>query len=130
MRAFCFFQSDDYRADEQRESLFQLDMAANCRRLSFTLFLHSLIFVMTILERIKAPTPVFYKKIRNAGLVLVATGSTILGLPVSAPGLVQQLAGYMVVAGTVASSVSQLASGGRRKSQKKGKDGPQRTRPV
>ncbi|WP_256948350.1 hypothetical protein [Flavobacterium psychrophilum] len=33
---------------------------------------------MNIIKRVKAPTPKFFKVLRNIGLVLVAVGGTIL----------------------------------------------------
>jgi len=65
---------------------------------------------MTLLQRVKAPTPRFYKKLRNAGLTLAGVGTTLLGLPVSLPLLLQQVAGYLVVAGSVASAICQTTS--------------------
>jgi hypothetical protein len=55
------------------------------------------------------PTPSFFKKIRNIGLVLGAIGAAIAGVPVAIPALLVKIAGYLVVAGTVASGVSQAA---------------------
>ena len=55
------------------------------------------------------PTPPFFKKIRNIGLVLGAIGAAIVGVPVAIPALLVKIAGYLVVAGTVAGAVSQTA---------------------
>jgi hypothetical protein len=65
---------------------------------------------MTIKQRVKAPTPKFFKKIRNAGLTLAAISATILTAPVAIPLVLIKVAGYMAVAGGVASAISQTAT--------------------
>lgn len=67
---------------------------------------------MKIIERIKAPTPKFFKKLRNIGIGLAAIGTAIIAAPVSLPAIVIKIAGYLAVAGTVAGTVSQTAKGG------------------
>jgi uncharacterized membrane protein HdeD (DUF308 family) len=63
---------------------------------------------MTIKKRITAPTPTFFKVLRNIGLVLAAVGGTILTAPVALPAAVVTIGGYVTVAGGVLSAVSQL----------------------
>jgi len=63
---------------------------------------------MTIRKRATAPTPKFFKVLRTIGLVLVAAGGSILAAPIALPALVTSVGGYLVVAGGVASAVSQL----------------------
>ena len=63
---------------------------------------------MKLVERAKAPTPKFFKVLRNVGLVLAAIGGTILTAPIALPVVVTSVGGYLVVAGGVASAVSQL----------------------
>ena len=65
---------------------------------------------MNIIKRVKAPTPKFFKVLRNIGLVLAAVGGTILAAPVSLPVLVISIGGYLAVAGGVVSAVSQLTT--------------------
>lgn len=65
---------------------------------------------MKLVARAKAPTPKFFKGLRNVGLVLAAVGGTILTAPVALPVLVTSVGGYLVVAGGVASAVSQLTT--------------------
>jgi hypothetical protein len=65
---------------------------------------------MNIKERINAPTPKFFKKVRNIGLVLAAISATLLTTPVALPVVVVKVAGYLAVAGSVASAVSQTAT--------------------
>jgi hypothetical protein len=62
---------------------------------------------MKFTERIQKPTPPFFKKLRNIGIVLAATGGAILAAPITLPALVTSIATYLTVAGTVATAVSQ-----------------------
>ena len=64
--------------------------------------------IMDLVKRAKAPTPKFFKVLRNIGLVLAAVGGTILAAPVTLPVIITSVGGYLVVAGGVASAVSQL----------------------
>ena len=62
----------------------------------------------TIVNRATAPTPKFFKVLRNIGLALAAIGGTILTAPVVLPAVVLTVGGYLAVAGGVLSAVSQL----------------------
>ena len=62
-----------------------------------------------IVQRVKAPTPKSFKKVRNIGLALAAIGTRILAVPVALPAVVIKIAGYLAVAGGVAGTVSQTA---------------------
>jgi len=62
-----------------------------------------------LIERVQAPTPSFFKKLRNIGLILATIATTIATAPVALPALVVQIAGYLAVAGGIASAVSQTA---------------------
>ena len=65
---------------------------------------------MTIKERIKAPTPPFFRKLRNTGIAIAAIAAALLSTPVALPAILLKIAAYMAVAGTVASTVSQAAT--------------------
>ena len=65
---------------------------------------------MNVIKRAKAPTPKFFKVLRNISLVLAAVGGTILSAPVTLPVVLVSIAGYIAVAGGVISAVSQLTS--------------------
>ena len=65
---------------------------------------------MKLVKRAQAPTPKFFKVLRNVGLVLAAIGGTILAAPVLLPVIVTSVGGYLIVAGGVASAVSQLTT--------------------
>ncbi len=63
---------------------------------------------MNIVNRIKNPTPKFFKVLRNIGLALAAVGGTILAAPIALPVVVTSIGGYLAIAGGVVSAVSQL----------------------
>ncbi|ANE51561.1 hypothetical protein [Flavisolibacter tropicus] len=65
---------------------------------------------MTIQQRLKAPTPKFFKKVRNIGLVLAAVSGSLLTAPVALPAIIVKVAGYLAVAGGVATAVSQATA--------------------
>jgi ABC-type xylose transport system permease subunit len=62
---------------------------------------------MRIINRMKAPTPKFFRKLRNAGLLLAAVGGTIVTAPVSLPAAIVTIGGYLAVAGSVIGAISQ-----------------------
>ena len=62
-----------------------------------------------IVERIQEPTPKFFKKIRNIGLMLTAISGVIATAPISLPTVLVTVAGYLAVAGGIASAISQTA---------------------
>lgn len=65
---------------------------------------------MTIQQRLKAPTPKFFKKVRNIGLVLAAVSGSLLTAPIALPAIVIKVAGYLAVASGVATAVSQATT--------------------
>ena len=67
---------------------------------------------MTIIQRVQSPTPKFFKTVRNIGLVLAAVGASLLAAPVSLPAAVLTIAGYLTVAGAVATAISQVTTSG------------------
>lgn len=72
---------------------------------------------MNVVERLCAPTPKFFKKLRAIGLVLAAAGGAVIAAPVALPAAVITAAGYVIVAGSVATAVSQavVCEGGAEK---------------
>lgn len=64
-----------------------------------------------IVERVKAPTPKFFKVLRSVGLSLLAISGSVLASPVVLPLAITTLAGYLAVAGGVLSAVSQITVG-------------------
>ena len=65
---------------------------------------------MNVIKRVKAPTPKFFKVLRNIGLTLAAVGGSILAAPIALPVIVTTIGGYVAVAGGVLSAVSQLTT--------------------
>lgn len=64
--------------------------------------------LMNIIDRAQAPTPKFFKVLRNVGLVLAGVGSVLLTAPVSLPAVLVTAGGYLTLAGGVLSAVSQV----------------------
>ncbi|MHB1106152.1 MAG: hypothetical protein ACYCZ2_07305 [Lutibacter sp.] len=62
---------------------------------------------MKLIDRYKKPTPTFFRKLRNIGIALAATGGAIIAAPIALPALVITIATYLTVVGTVATAVSQ-----------------------
>jgi hypothetical protein len=63
----------------------------------------------TIIKRMEKPTPVFFKKVRNTGIILAATGASFVAAPVLLPAIIIKIAGYIALAGGVMGTVSQAA---------------------
>ena len=64
---------------------------------------------MSVVERVKAPTPKFFKTLRTIGLALAAIGGAILASPIALPAGLVAAAGYIALAGGVVTAVSQTA---------------------
>jgi hypothetical protein len=62
-----------------------------------------------IAKRLKRRTPKFFVKVRNIGLALAGVSAALLAAPVALPAILLNVAGYLGVAGAVASAVSQSA---------------------
>ncbi|KMQ70432.1 hypothetical protein [Chryseobacterium koreense] len=62
-----------------------------------------------IIQRVQEPTPRFFRKIRNAGLFLTAVSGAVLTAPVALPAVLITAAGYLAIAGAIASAISQTA---------------------
>ena len=63
---------------------------------------------LSVLERAASPTPKFFRLLRTIGLALATVSGVILTAPVSLPAIVTTIAGYVAVAGSVATAVSQV----------------------
>jgi len=63
---------------------------------------------LSLIKRITAPTPRIFKVIRTVGLSLAAIGGAILAAP-TMPEVIVVFAGYLTVAGSVMTTVSQFA---------------------
>lgn len=69
---------------------------------------------MKIIERVKSPTPKFFKVVRNVGLTLAAAGGAILASPIALPAGIVTLGGYLVAGGAVMGAVSQTTIDGNK----------------
>jgi hypothetical protein len=65
---------------------------------------------MNVIKRVKAPTPKFFKVLRNIGLVMATVGSSIVAIPTVLPSTIVVIGGYLAVGGVVLSAVSQLTT--------------------
>lgn len=65
---------------------------------------------MNIIDRLKAPTPKFFRILRNVGLGLAAAGGVLVAAPITLPALAVTIGGYLIVAGSVATAVSQAVT--------------------
>lgn len=63
---------------------------------------------LSVLQRAKAPTPKFFKILKLIGLSLAGASASILAAPIEFPAIVTTIAGYVAVAGTVVTAVSQV----------------------
>ncbi len=64
---------------------------------------------MLIIKRMKRTTPRFFKKLRMIGLSVTAVAAAMLAGPAVLPLVLVKIAGYLTVAGAVATAVSQTA---------------------
>lgn len=62
---------------------------------------------MNVLNRLKAPTPKFFRVLRTIGLSLAAAGAAIIASPIALPAAVVAAGGYLTVGGGVLVAVSQ-----------------------
>ena len=58
------------------------------------------------LDRLKKPTPNYFKKVINIGITLGVIGTAIAAAPVALPAAVVTLGGYLATAGVIAAAVA------------------------
>ena len=63
---------------------------------------------MDLMERLKAPTPDFFQKLRTIGIVVGIIGGALATAPVSLPAGIVALSGYLITAGTIITTISQI----------------------
>ncbi len=61
-----------------------------------------------IKKRWNAPTPKFWKNVQKIAIAVGAAAGVIVAAPITLPAAVVTVAGYLVTAGTVAATLSQL----------------------
>ena len=64
---------------------------------------------MNLVARVQAPTPKWFKVLRNIGVALASVGGIIIASPVAIPLGLVSAAGYLVLGGSIISAVSQTA---------------------
>lgn len=64
---------------------------------------------LNLVERVNAPTPKWFKIIRNIGITLTAVGGAILTAPIAFPATIVTVGGYLILGGTVATAIAQTA---------------------
>ena len=52
---------------------------------------------MKIQERIKRPTPRFFRRLRNIGIALAAASAAIIAAPIALPAAIISVASYLAV---------------------------------
>lgn len=72
---------------------------------------------MNVIDRAQAPTPKFFRVLRSVGLVIAAAGAAILTAPVALPAAIVTVGGYLTVAGSVLSAISQVTVDDNRKKE-------------
>ncbi len=65
--------------------------------------------LMNVIDRVQAPTPKFFRILRTIGIAFASAGGALLVAPAVLPAGILAIAGYLTVAGTVMTAVSQAA---------------------
>ena len=66
---------------------------------------------LTLAQRVVAPTPKFFRILRTIGVVVGLVGASILASPVALPAAIVTIGGYLALAGSIVTGVSQTAVG-------------------
>jgi hypothetical protein len=66
---------------------------------------------LTFAQRVVAPTPKFFRLLRTIGVVVGLVGASILASPVALPAALVSIGGYLALAGSIVTGVSQTAVG-------------------
>ena len=66
---------------------------------------------LTLAQRVVAPTPKFFRLLRTIGVVVGLVGASILASPVVLPAVVVIVGGYLALAGSIVTGLSQTAVG-------------------
>jgi len=64
---------------------------------------------LSLMERVKAPTPKWFRYIRNAGIMLTAVSTAIATMGIGLPPIMITISTYCAVGGAVATAVAQTA---------------------
>jgi len=63
---------------------------------------------LSVVGRLMASTPKFFKVVRTVGLCLAAVSGAMLTSPIALPTVIVTAAGYLAVAGSVMTAVAQV----------------------
>lgn len=63
---------------------------------------------MSVVDRINAPTPPFFKKLRSIGIMVGIVGGALATAPVALPVAIVSLSGYLITAGSILTAVSSV----------------------
>ncbi len=63
--------------------------------------------VGNIARRLVAPTPPFWKKVRNVMITTGLVGGAILAAPIALPAVITTIAGYLIAVGSVGTVLAQ-----------------------
>lgn len=63
---------------------------------------------MSVVDRLNAPTPPFFKKLRTIGIVVGVIGGALATAPVALPVAIVSLSGYLLTAGSILTAVSSI----------------------
>jgi hypothetical protein len=66
---------------------------------------------LTLVQRVLAPTPKFFRLVRTIGVVIGLVGASILASPIVLPAAIVTIGGYLALAGSIATGVAQTAVG-------------------
>ena len=75
---------------------------------------------LNLVSRIAAPTPKWFRIVRNVGLTLTALGGVLMAAPVALPAAVISVGGYLLLGGTIIGAVSQTAVSSEEYGEKSG----------
>lgn len=76
---------------------------------------------LNLVSRMAAPTPKWFRIVRNIGLTLTALGGVLVAAPVALPAAVISVGGYLLLGGTLLGAVSQTAVSSEEYGEKSGK---------
>ena len=77
---------------------------------------------LNLVSRMAAPTPKWFRIVRNLGLTLSAVGGDMVAEPVTLPAAVITVGGYMLLGGTLQVAVSQTSVSSEEYGENSGKN--------
>lgn len=80
---------------------------------------------MNVKDRVKSPTPGFFKVLRNVGLVLGSIGGAIVSLPLELPSIIGTIGSALAIFGGSVSGVSQMTVADEKPKEKVPENGSQ-----